>query len=324
MDKILVIGACGQLGGELTVALRKVYGTDNVIAADVRAPEEGLADGPFSLLNVLDINEVAHLVKAHAITQVYQLAAILSAKGEEEPMQTWQLNMEGLLHVLEIAREKKILKIFWPSSIAVFGDHTPKKNTPQFTVTDPATVYGISKLAGERWCAYYFRKYGVDIRSLRYPGLIGYKSLAGGGTTDFAVDIYFKAAQNEPFNCFVAENTHLPMMYMEDAVRATLELMDAEATSIKVRGGYNIGAMSLSPGEMVQSIRKYIPDFSVSYAPDYRQSIADAWPDSIDDREARADWEWQPQYDLDRMTEDMLKHLKKGSLKFYPGKIPGL
>lgn len=311
MDKILVIGACGQLGGELTVALRKAYGNDNVIAADVRAPEDELADGPFSLLNVMDMGELSHLVDANQITQVYQLAAILSAKGEQDPMQAWRLNMDGLLNVLEMTREKKLDKVFWPSSIAVFGEHTPKNQVPQFTVADPKTVYGISKLAGERWCAYYFEKFGVDVRSLRYPGLIGYKTPPGGGTTDFAVDIYFKAARNEHFTCFVSENTRLPMMYMEDAVRATLELMEAEASKVKIRGSYNIGAMSLSPGEMVQSIRTYIPDFSVSYAPDYRQAIADSWPDAVDDTEAQTDWGWQHHYDLNAMTKDMLKHLKK-------------
>ena len=310
MDKILVIGASGQLGGELTVALRKVLGTDHVIAADVRAPEDELAEGPFSLLNVLDMGELSHLVDAYQITQVYQLAAILSAKGEQDPMQAWRLNMDGLLNVLEIAREKKVDKVFWPSSIAVFGEHTPKTRVPQYAIADPKTVYGISKLAGERWCAYYFEKYGVDVRSLRYPGLIGYKTPPGGGTTDFAVDIYFKAARKEHFTCFVSENTRLPMMYMEDAIRATLELMEAEASMIKVRGSYNVDAMSLSPEDMVQSIRAHIPDFSVSYAPDYRQGIADSWPDSVDDSEARTDWGWKPQYDLDKMTEDMLKHLK--------------
>ncbi len=311
MDKILVIGACGQLGSELTLALRTVYGNEQVVAADVRAPEEEVSEGPFSLLNVLDIGELAHLIKEYSITQVYQLAAILSAKGEEEPLQAWQLNMEGLLNVLEVAQEKKLQKIFWPSSIAVFGDATPRQNTPQFTIADPATVYGISKLAGEHWCSWYHKKYGLDVRSLRYPGLIGYKALPGGGTTDFAVDIYFKAAKGEPFTCFVAENTHLPMMYMEDAVRATLELMDAEAAKVKIRESYNISAMSLSPGEIAQSIRSYVPDFSVTYTPDYRQDIANAWPDSIDDMEARNDWGWQPEYNLNRMTEEMLKHLKK-------------
>lgn len=311
MDKILIIGASGQLGGELTVALRKVLGTDHVIAADVRPPEDELADGPFSLLNVLDMAELSHLVDAYQITQVYQLAAILSAKGEQDPMQAWRLNMDGLLNVLEIAREKKVDKIFWPSSIAVFGEHTPKTRVPQYAIADPKTVYGISKLAGERWCAYYFEKYGVDVRSLRYPGLIGYKTPPGGGTTDFAVDIYFKAARKEHFTCFVSEDTRLPMMYMEDAIRATLELMEAEASMIKVRGSYNVGAMSLSPEDMLQSIRAHIPDFSVSYAPDYRQGIADSWPDSVDDSEARTDWGWKPQYDLEAMTKDMLKHLKK-------------
>ncbi len=310
MDKILVVGACGQLGGELTLSLRKIHGAANVIAADVRHPEGELADGPFSLLNVLDIKEVAHLIEEHSITQVYQLAAILSAKGEKDPMLAWRLNMDGLLNILEVAREKKLHKIYWPSSIAVFGENTPKNKTPQKTVADPKTVYGISKLAGERWCAYYFEKFGVDVRSLRYPGLIGYKTPPGGGTTDFAVDIYFKAATNEHFTCFVSENTHLPMMYMDDAVRATLELMNADASQIQVRESYNISAMSLSPEALATSIRKFVPGFSVSYEPDFRQAIANSWPGSVDDSEARSHWGWKPRYNLDMMTEEMLRHLK--------------
>lgn len=311
MDKILVIGACGQLGGELTVALREQFGKDNVVAADIRRPDDELAEGPFTLLNVLDMGELSHLVDTHQITQIYQLAAILSAKGEQEPMQAWKLNMEGLLNVLEVARNKKLEKVFWPSSIAIFGSHTPKEQVPQYTIADPITVYGISKLAGERWCNYYFEKYGVDVRSLRYPGLIGYNTAPGGGTTDFAVDVYYKAIQQEHYTCFVSENTRLPMMYMEDAIQATLKLMATEPAKVKIRGSYNVSSMSLSPGEIVRAIRKHIPDFSVSYNPDYRQKIADTWPSSLDDEAARQDWGWQQKYDLDTMTADMLSHLKE-------------
>ncbi len=308
MEKILVIGACGQLGSELTNELGKLFGNSNVIASDISKPNAAIADFAFEQLDVMNADQLKTIVENHTITQVYHLAAILSAKGEENPQWAWNLNMTGLLNVLELAKEKN-LRIYWPSSIAVFGPTTPRANTPQDTVMDPNTVYGISKLAGERWCEYYFEKYGVDVRSLRYPGLIGYKSLPGGGTTDYAVEIYHKALRNEPFECFLSEDTYLPMMYMSDAIKATLDLMQAPAEQIKVRSSYNVAAISLSPTKMVESIKKQIPEFSATYKPDFRQKIADSWPDSIDDSVARNDWGWAPSYDLDKMTNDILQNL---------------
>jgi len=308
MEKILVIGACGQLGSELTNELGKLFGNSNVIASDISKPNAAITDFAFEQLDVMNADQLKTIVENHSITQVYHLAAILSAKGEENPQWAWNLNMTGLLNVLELAKEKN-LRIYWPSSIAVFGPTTPRANTPQDTIMDPNTVYGISKLAGERWCEYYFEKYGVDVRSLRYPGLIGYKSLPGGGTTDYAVDIYHKALKNEPFECFLSEDTYLPMMYMSDAIKATLDLMQAPTEQIKVRSSYNVSAISFSPTEMVESIKKQIPDFSATYNPDFRQKIADSWPDSIDDSVARKDWGWAPSYDLDKMTNDILQNL---------------
>lgn len=309
MDRILVIGACGQLGSELTNELGKVFGTENVIASDISKPNAAIEGFTFEQLDVMDRAHLENIVDHHHITQIYHLAAILSAKGEENPQWAWNLNMTGLLNVLELARTKKLKRIYWPSSIAVFGPSTPGTNTPQHTVMDPNTVYGISKLAGERWCEYYFEKYGVDVRSLRYPGLIGYKSLPGGGTTDYAVDIYHKALTGEHFECFLSEETYLPMMYMSDAIKATIDLMQAPAEAVKVRSSYNVSAMSFSPEEIVASIQKHIPEFKASYAPDFRQAIADSWPDSIDDSVARSDWNWQPAFDLEAMTEDILKNL---------------
>ncbi len=303
-----MIGACGQLGSELTNELGKLFGNSNVIASDISKPNAAIADFAFEQLDVMNADQLKTIVENHTITQVYHLAAILSAKGEENPQWAWNLNMTGLLNVLELAKEKN-LRIYWPSSIAVFGPTTPRANTPQDTVMDPNTVYGISKLAGERWCEYYFEKYGVDVRSLRYPGLIGYKSLPGGGTTDYAVEIYHKALRNEPFECFLSEDTYLPMMYMSDAIKATLDLMQAPAEQIKVRSSYNVAAISLSPTKMVESIKKQIPEFSATYKPDFRQKIADSWPDSIDDSVARNDWGWAPSYDLDKMTNDILQNL---------------
>ncbi len=308
MEKILVIGACGQLGSELTNELGKLFGNNNVIASDISKPNAAITDFAFEQLDVMNADQLKTIVENHTITQIYHLAAILSAKGEENPQWAWNLNMTGLLNVLELAKEKS-LRIYWPSSIAVFGPTTPRANTPQDTVMDPNTVYGISKLAGERWCEYYFEKYGVDVRSLRYPGLIGYKSLPGGGTTDYAVDIYHKALRNAPFECFLSENTYLPMMYMSDAIKATLDLMQAPAEQIKVRSSYNVSAISFSPKEMVESIKKQIPEFSATYKPDFRQKIADSWPDSIDDSVARNNWGWVPSYDLDKMTNDILQNL---------------
>ncbi|UOR04987.1 NAD-dependent epimerase/dehydratase family protein [Hymenobacter aerilatus] len=308
---ILVIGACGQLGLELTEALRQRYGAAQVIAADVRPPQqpELLQGGPFELLDVLDRARLFTLVQQYRPRQIYHLVAMLSATAEKHPQLAWKLNMDGLLNVLDAAVEHQVAQVYWPSSIAVFGPDTPRDNTPQLTVMNPNTVYGISKLAGEQWCEWYHKKYGLDVRSLRYPGLIGYKSLPGGGTTDYAVDIYHKAVAGENFECFLQEDTELPMMYMPDALRATLDLMHAPAEQIKVRSSYNLSGMSFSPQEIAASIRRHVPDFAVSYRPDQRQQIADSWPNSIDDAQARQDWGWQPEFDLDKMTADMLAHL---------------
>lgn len=309
MDKILVIGACGQLGSELTLELRKIYGEENVIASDINEAKPELQNGPFEKLDVMDASRLYELVEQYNITQIYNLAAILSAVGEKKPKFAWKLNMEGLLNVLEVAREKKLDRIYWPSSIAVFGPNTPQDNTPQDCVMDPNTVYGISKQAGERWCEYYHEKYGVDVRSLRYPGLIGYKSLPGGGTTDYAVDIYHKALEGQTFECFLDKGTYLPMMYMPDAIKATIDLMQADAKDVKVRSSYNLSALSFEPEELAAAIRKHIPEFKIEYKPDFRQPIADSWPNSIDDSRAREDWNWQHQFDLDKMTEDILENL---------------
>jgi nucleoside-diphosphate-sugar epimerase len=309
-EKILVIGASGQIGVELTLALRKIYGNANVIASDLREENELLkGSGPYVSLDVMN-NEMLHVqVIRQGITQIYLLAAILSATGEKNPGLAWSLNMEGLLNVLNIAREEKLHKVFWPSSIAVFGPTSPKKNCPQQTIIEPTTVYGISKYAGEFWCNYYHMKYGVDVRSLRYPGLISYKSPPGGGTTDYAVEIYHQAIEKNKYQCFLKKDTYLPMMYMPDAIRATIELMEARSAKISVRTSYNVSAMSFSPNEIAAEIRKHIPGFSVSYKPDYRQPIAESWPQSIDDSVARKDWGWREEYDLPAMTKDMLENL---------------
>jgi nucleoside-diphosphate-sugar epimerase len=313
---VLVIGACGQLGLELTAALRQRYAPEAVIAADVRAPKkpEALAGGPFELLDVLDKNRLEALVQQYRPVQIYNLAALLSATAEKDPAFAWKLNMDGLLNVLNVAVQYQVPQVYWPSSIAVFGPDTPREHTPQVTIMNPNTVYGISKLAGEQWCEWYHRHHGLDVRSLRYPGLIGYKSLPGGGTTDYAVDIYHKAVAGESFECFLKEDTYLPMMYMPDALKATLDLMHAPAENIKVRTSYNLGAMSFSPAEITASIRQEMPGFQVTYQPDGRQAIADSWPASIDDSAARADWGWAPEFDLQRMTRDMLAHLSVAEL----------
>ena len=309
-DKILVIGASGQIGVELTLALRKIYGNANVVASDLREQNSLLSGtGPYVSLDVMN-KEMLHVqVIRQNITQIYLLAAILSATGEKNPSLAWNLNMQGLLNVLDIAREEKIKKVFWPSSIAVFGPSSPRVNCPQQTIIEPSTVYGISKYAGEFWCHYYWQRYGVDVRSLRYPGLISYKSDPGGGTTDYAVEIYHEALEKKSYRCFLKEDTYLPMMYMPDAIRATIELMEAPAEKISVRTSYNLAAMSFSPGEMQQAIKKHIPEFKLSCEPDYRQSIADSWPQSIDDSVARKDWGWKEEYDLTKMTADMLANL---------------
>ncbi len=310
MGKILVIGAGGQLGTELTKALADKYGKDSVIATDFQASASSKFDYcTFQTLNVMDKDSLAAIVKNEGVSQIYHLAAILSALGEKNPVQAWDLNMGGLLNVLEVARDYTIEKVFWPSSIAVFGPNSDKDQTPQKAFKDPNTVYGISKLAGEHWCEYYFNKYGVDVRSLRYPGLIGYKSLAGGGTTDYAVDIYHKAVNGQKFTCFLSEDSYLPMMYMDDAIQATLQLMEAPKESIKNRTSYNLAGMSFSPKEIHQSLLAFFPNFEIEYQPDFRQQIADSWPNSIDDSDAKRDWQWQPQFDLKAMTATIVEHL---------------
>jgi nucleoside-diphosphate-sugar epimerase len=310
MAKILVIGAGGQLGTELTKALADQYGKDKVIATDFQESVKNKFDYcTFQTLNVMDKASLSSIVAQEGVTQIYHLAAILSALGEKNPVQAWDLNMGGLLNVLEVAREHSVEKVFWPSSIAVFGPNSDKDQTPQKAFKDPNTVYGISKLAGEHWCEYYFNKYGVDVRSLRYPGLIGYKSLPGGGTTDYAVDIYHKAVQGENFTCFLSEHTYLPMMYMDDAIHATLQLMDAPKENIKIRTSYNLAGMSFSPKEIHQSLQVHYPNFEIAYQTDFRQQIADSWPNSIDDSSAKQDWNWQPAFDLKAMTETIVNNL---------------
>ena len=310
-EKVLVIGASGQIGVELTLALRRIYGNANVVASDLREENELLkGSGPYVSLDVMN-KEMLHVqVIRQNITQIYLLAAILSATGEKNPNLAWHLNMQGLLNVLDIAREEKLHKVYWPSSIAVFGPTSPRQQCPQRTIIEPSTVYGISKYAGEFWCNYFFERYGVDVRSIRYPGLISYKSAPGGGTTDYAVEIFHEALEENNYTCFLKEDTYLPMMYMPDAIRATIELMEAPADKLSVRTAYNVSALSFSPKEIAAEIKKHIPQFAIHYKPDYRQHIADSWPQSIDDSVARTDWGWKPEYDLSRMTADMLQNLQ--------------
>lgn len=309
-EKILVIGASGQIGVELTLALRKMYGNANVIASDLREENDLLkGTGPYVSLDVMN-KEMLHVqVIRQGITQIYLLAAILSATGEKNPHLAWSLNMQSLLNVLDIAKEENLHKVYWPSSIAVFGPTSPKQNCPQQTIIEPTTVYGISKYAGEFWCNYYNQRYGIDVRSLRYPGLISYKSAPGGGTTDYAVEIFHEALDEKKYECFLREDTYLPMMYMPDAIRATIELMEADASKISIRTSYNISGMSFSPKEIAAEIKRHIPEFSMSYKPDYRQPIADSWPHSIDDKVARKDWGWKEEFTLGSMTKDMLVNL---------------
>ena len=315
-EKILVIGASGQIGVELTLALRKLYGNANVVASDLREQNPLLeGTGPYVSLDVMN-KEMLHVqVIRQNITQIYLLAAILSATGEKNPNLAWNLNMQSLLNVLDIAREEKLTKVYWPSSIAVFGPTSPKHHCPQQTIIEPITVYGISKYAGEFWCNYYHQRWGVDVRSLRYPGLISYKSAPGGGTTDYAVEIFHEAVENHHYNCYLAEDTYLPMMYMPDAIRATIELMEAPAASISVHTSYNLSGVSFSPGEIAASIQQHIPDFTIDYKPDYRQTIANSWPQSIDDSIAHKDWGWKPAYDLEKMTKDMLENIEAAYTK---------
>lgn len=309
-ERILVIGACGQIGVELTLALRRTYGVSNVIASDIRPVHPLLEDGPYMIVNAVDEQALDMLIKREHITQVYLLAAVLSATGEQNPMRAWDINMKSLLQLLDIAVQEKVKKVYWPSSIAVFGPTTPRLDTPQSTIVEPRTVYGVSKYAGELWCQYYHQRYGLDVRSLRYPGLISWKSDPGGGTTDYAVEIYHEALEKGQYTCFLKEDTYLPMMYMDDAIRATIELMEAPEEKIRTRMSYNLSGMSFSPREIADSIRKHIPDFSIDYAPDFRQQIAEGWPQSIDDSIAREHWGWAPKFDLERMTEDMLTNLR--------------
>ena len=308
-EKVLVIGAGGQLGSELTQGLWKLHGKANVMATDIKGPEGVLAEGDFEMLDVLNQGHLKTLMEKNQFTQIYHLAAVLSATGEKNPKMAWQLNMEGLVNVLDASVAHRVSKVYWPSSIAAFGPTTPKIKTPQDTIMDPTTIYGISKLAGERWCDWYFRNKGLDVRSLRYPGLIGYKTKPGGGTTDYAVDIFFKALRDKKYECFLKPDTYLPMMYMDDAVKATLELMEAPSEKIKVRSSYNVTGMSFCPSEIAAEIRKYIPEFQISYAPDFRQAIADSWPKSLNDSVARIDWGWEPAFGLEEMTEEILKNL---------------
>jgi len=313
--KILIIGACGQIGTELTQKLRSIYGTENVIASDIRKMDTPVVkDGPFEVLNALDFNQIEAVIEKYNIDDVYLMAALLSATAEKNPAFAWDLNMNSLFHVLNLAKAGKIKKIFWPSSIAVFGPTTPRINTPQYTVMEPSTVYGISKQAGERWCEYYHNKFGVDVRSIRYPGLISWTTPPGGGTTDYAVDIYYKALEDKKYTCFLSENTALPMMYMDDALKATVGIMQAPAEKVKIRSAYNLSAISFTPKEIAESIKKHIPEFTIDYAPDFRQAIADSWPASIDDSSAREDWGWSNDFDMEKMTTVMLENLSKKSL----------
>ncbi|UJH68741.1 NAD-dependent epimerase/dehydratase family protein [Allomuricauda sp. SCSIO 65647] len=313
MEKsILILGACGQIGTELTLELRSRYGNECVIASDIRQGDAQLMDsGPFELLDATNYEAIEDVVMHYEIEEVYLMAAMLSATAEKFPMRAWNLNMGSLFNVLNLGKERKIDKIFWPSSIAVFGSNSPKEKTPQNTLMEPATVYGISKQAGENWCVYYFKKFGVDVRSVRYPGLISWKTLPGGGTTDYAVEIYRKAAEQGKYTCFLKEGTKLPMMYMDDAIRATLQLMDADGDKLTIRSSYNLGAMSFAPEEIAESIKKHISDFQITYQPDFRQEIADSWPSSIDDSNARKDWNWNPEFDLEKTTAEMLENLRK-------------
>ena len=307
MEKILVIGCSGQIGSELTLELRKIYGNSNVIATDIRpAPPDISGSGPFEILDVLDSAKLQLILEHEKITQVYHLAAILSGNAEKRPLPSWDINMRSLMNVLELSREVNLKKLFWPSSIAVFGPTTPRIGTPQFTIMEPNTVYGISKLAGERWIEYYFNKYGVDTRSLRYPGLISYKTEAGGGTTDYAVEIFYEAIKHKKYECFLGPDSALPMMFMPDAIKATIDIMEAPSEKLSLRSSYNVAGISFTPAILAEEIKKHIPEFEITYKPDFRQAIADSWPASINDDVAKKDWGLYYEYDLAKMTEVML------------------
>ncbi|MEP2277934.1 NAD-dependent epimerase/dehydratase family protein [Maribacter sp.] len=308
---ILIIGACGQIGTELTLTLREKHGGEHIIASDIREGNDELMEsGPFEILDATNYDALEEVIAYYDISEVYLMAAMLSATAEKFPMRAWNLNMNTLFNVLNLAKDKKIEKIFWPSSIAVFGPNTPKDDTPQNTIMEPSTVYGISKQSGERWCEYYFNKFNVDVRSIRYPGLISWKTMPGGGTTDYAVEIYHKALSEGSYTCFLEEDTNLPMMFMDDAIRATLQIMEAPTERIKERSAYNLAAMSFTPKEMAESIKAVLPKFEISYEPDFRQEIANSWPSSIDDTNAQQDWNWKSEFDLQKTTEAMLENLK--------------
>ena len=308
---ILILGACGQIGTELTLALRAKYGNEHVVATDIREGNESLmASGPFEIVDATSYDAIEEIVIHYDISEVYLMAAMLSATAEKFPERAWNLNMNSLFNVLNLAKEKKIEKIFWPSSIAVFGPNTPKENTPQHTLMEPTTVYGISKQTGERWCSYYYEKFGVDVRSVRFPGLISYKTQPGGGTTDYAVEIYGQAIKKTSYTCFLNKDTKLPMMFMDDAIRAAIQLMSSDARNITIRSSYNLAAMSFSPKEIAQSIQEHIPDFTITYSPDFRQEIADSWPSSINDSKAREDWGWKHKFNLSNTTKEMLGNLQ--------------
>jgi nucleoside-diphosphate-sugar epimerase len=311
-ERILIIGSSGQIGTELVIELRNIHGNDNVIASDIRPSSiEVMESGPFEKLDIMDEKLLRNIVKKYKITQVYLLAALLSANAEKNIELGWSLNMRSHSHVLDLAKDGLIKKVFWPSSIAVFGPTTPMENTPQYTVMEPNTVYGITKQAGERWNEYYFNKFGVDVRSIRYPGLIGWKAAPGGGTTDYAVDIFHQAIQHKKYESFLSENTALPMMYMTDAIRATVDLMEAPAEQVKIRSSYNLAGVTFTPKQIADEIKKHIPDFEIHYNPDFRQAIADSWPSSIDDSYAKKDWGWELKYDLEKITSIMMKNLKE-------------
>lgn len=310
MKKVLVIGAGGQIGSELVLALRSMFGNEHVVASDIKPEQPAiLADGPYQQLDILDREAVRKYIISNEITEVYLLAALLSATAEKNPDFAWKLNMEGLFTILDLAKEGYLKKIFWPSSIAVFGPTTPRDNTPQTTIMEPTTVYGISKQAGERWCEYYASKFNVDVRSIRYPGLISYTSLPGGGTTDYAVDIFYKAKLDNAYECFLSEDTALPMMYMNDAIRGTIELMEAPVESITVRSAYNLSGCSFTPRELAEKIAQKSPGFKISYNPDFRQNIANSWPKSIDDSVASKDWGWKSKFDVEKIVDEMLQNV---------------
>lgn len=311
-SRILIIGACGQIGSELTFKLRELHGNDNVIASDISYNNLDVVNsGLFEIVDAMDYASVKVCVEKYNIDTIYLMAAMLSATGEKYPMKAWDLNTSSLFHVLNLAKANIIKKVYWPSSIAVFGPSTPKVNTPQYTTMEPTTVYGITKQVGERWCEYYNQKYGVDVRGIRYPGIISWKTMPGGGTTDYAVEIYHEAVKNKSYECFLSEDTALPMLFMDDAIKATVDIMTADDDAIKIRSSYNLAGITFTPKEIAASIQKYIPEFKITYKPDFRQDIANSWPQSIDDNQARQDWNWQHDYDLDAITKEMLEQLGK-------------